>query len=370
MKEWVQENIFATRQVLLSVVSGKGGTGKSLLSAALGSILSKEGAKVLLVDFDIHVRGLTILLSSYLKNLDKRRVTISEFISNHYTEGDKLKEFAVCRFGSCDFIPSVREIDERFEYSDSQYSREFNTELASSVREFIMYNEYDIVIFDCRAGIDNNMRALSEISDYVISVAEDDDVCLQTNENLINHLKYVEKLKGVRTIINKAKRIKDTNELNERYDQERRHNTFGVIPFDMDVMEDFGKDRFWERLEYTLYYYSICLSWNKLAREADLMIVPEPKSRMRDSYSGRLSSVQRFFRVYGLATGFASVIMLFWILFRYVEIFFDPLIILTIMLSLVSIFSFILSSTNFRSLLFGKYDKPERKTSIHDIDDS
>jgi septum site-determining protein MinD len=44
---------------LIDVLSGKGGTGKSLLCAVLRRLLAQEGARILLADFDIFVRGLT-----------------------------------------------------------------------------------------------------------------------------------------------------------------------------------------------------------------------------------------------------------------------------------------------------------------------
>ena len=67
-----------TGPVFISVISGKGGTGKSLFTAVLGNCLAKENRKILLVDMDIHVRGLTILLSSYIDNKDER-ISVSDY---------------------------------------------------------------------------------------------------------------------------------------------------------------------------------------------------------------------------------------------------------------------------------------------------
>ncbi|MEG1027549.1 MAG: P-loop NTPase, partial [Oscillospiraceae bacterium] len=47
---------------IISVVSGKGGTGKSTISAGLALSLSNEDKKVLIVDFDIGLRALDIML--------------------------------------------------------------------------------------------------------------------------------------------------------------------------------------------------------------------------------------------------------------------------------------------------------------------
>ncbi|MBO5797979.1 MAG: P-loop NTPase, partial [Clostridia bacterium] len=44
------------------VTSGKGGAGKSTVSAGLGYALAKAGASVLLVDGDAGLRGLDLML--------------------------------------------------------------------------------------------------------------------------------------------------------------------------------------------------------------------------------------------------------------------------------------------------------------------
>ena len=54
---------------VINLVSGKGGTGKSLLTAVLGRALAREGLNVLIIDLDIFVRGLTILLSESGKRI-------------------------------------------------------------------------------------------------------------------------------------------------------------------------------------------------------------------------------------------------------------------------------------------------------------
>ena len=47
---------------VLSVISGKGGVGKTLLTAALGIQLSRMGKKVLLIDGDMGLRNLDLIL--------------------------------------------------------------------------------------------------------------------------------------------------------------------------------------------------------------------------------------------------------------------------------------------------------------------
>lgn len=47
---------------IISVASGKGGTGKSTVCVTLGTALVKRGHKVLLIDCDSGMRGLDIMM--------------------------------------------------------------------------------------------------------------------------------------------------------------------------------------------------------------------------------------------------------------------------------------------------------------------
>lgn len=47
---------------IVSFASGKGGVGKTLLTAALGIFLSRQGKKVLLIDGDMGMRNMDLVL--------------------------------------------------------------------------------------------------------------------------------------------------------------------------------------------------------------------------------------------------------------------------------------------------------------------
>ena len=55
------------KPVIINVISGKGGTGKSLCTAVLADALAKKCGPVLVIDLDIFVRGLTALYCHQLK---------------------------------------------------------------------------------------------------------------------------------------------------------------------------------------------------------------------------------------------------------------------------------------------------------------
>jgi septum site-determining protein MinD len=79
---------------VISIVSGKGGCGKSLQTAVLGRALSREGERVLLLDLDIFVRGLTILLYDFIKRQStKSQLTVSDLLGIYSKENDTKRQF-------------------------------------------------------------------------------------------------------------------------------------------------------------------------------------------------------------------------------------------------------------------------------------
>ncbi len=359
---------------VISVISGKGGTGKTLLTAVLGRALSREGFNVLLVDLDIFVRGLTILLSHYIQKrpVDHEGVTISDLLSpNNFTARAVLSSqspgLAVSRFFECDFLPATKDIGEPIDYDEKMFtSLDFNKEFMDQFL-FAVRGKYDFVLLDCRAGIDSHIVAIASRSDFIISVAEDDDVCLQANTNLINHLRYRQSIKNVYTLINKGRRITSYSDLKEKALQRGDFNYMGVMPFDIEVMEDFGKERFWSTVYETLYFRALIDAWNYFAGRNGLGKISINKYRFPASIlmgprSGQLPLVQRMLRLYGIMFGGVGVFLLLYDLvrrWRFLD--FSSYEVVAYVSFALGMISLLLSNTNLRRWLLGQTDKPEQK---------
>ena len=264
---------------VISVVSGKGGCGKSLLTAVLGQTLAKEGARVLLIDLDIFVRGLTVLLHKFRRPSKKMSgdITTSDVFGVFEENSDKrvpvktsLEKLRIQRFLECDVLPAVRDLGEPLDYDDKDLSNEsFGIDRLEGLLD-VLKQEYDYVFFDNRAGMDSLVGASCKVSDVVLSVAEDDDVGRLTNINLVNFLRFRKKTKSIHSIINKGRNINSFEDIKGRFEQQQELGVAGVIPFDIDIMENFGSDRFWYAVEETLYFRAMIEAWNNLALKEDM----------------------------------------------------------------------------------------------------
>jgi len=259
------------KPTLINIVSGKGGTGKSLLSAVLARMVAQEGAKVLIVDFDLFVRGLSHFY--YLFSKEKRKITSDLTVSDFYGLSDNSREwseseFAKERFYEVDILPAVREIEAQLNYLDIEHETVLKTKhLLLRLQE----TDYDYIFIDNRAGVDELILETSRICDITISVSESDPISKTTNENLLRHL-GTNKSGKVYTIINKMKFMRSFDDYQDAMERiSSDFNVIGQIPFDVDLFEKFGSERFWDSANSTRYAYALAETWNKLANREEML---------------------------------------------------------------------------------------------------
>jgi flagellar biosynthesis protein FlhG len=136
---------------IVSVCSGKGGTGKTFFSANFAYQLSLLGKRVLLVDLDLNFSNLNILLNE----------TSTKTISNFFEQSDSLEEIIVNYSKNLDLI-----------FGDSgrsdfpRVSRELIDYLFFAFQK--IQSNYDLIILDSSSGADELVLQQLNKSDCVI----------------------------------------------------------------------------------------------------------------------------------------------------------------------------------------------------------
>lgn len=295
------------KPLLINIVSGKGGTGKSLISATLGRLLAQEGAKVILVDADVFVRGLTCFLrKAFEKKTITDKPTVSDFLGLSDNKNMILEDVSLERFFEIDLVPSVSSIIEELSYLES--SSEAALHGMDRLFRILRNSEADIILIDNRAGVDSLIIETCKQSDVILSVSDADKIARVTNDNLIRHIK--DKIKSTPyTILNKVAKIGSYDEYRRSQSNARRgFELIGEIPFDRNLADIFGEDYFWDKINMTKFAYSLSDTWNHLAgiesikfrinmdRFPKLSLFP-PKS---PSFLSRVDSVSIFAGTAGL----------------------------------------------------------------------
>lgn len=143
------------------IASGKGGVGKSTVTAGLSRALEGEGKKVLAMDFDIGLRSLDLLFG------------VREQVANNWGDiilGNCNAKNAVIAVGNIDFISAPLSFNEQF--------------TAENVKKMIdsLEKDYDVIFFDAPAGISNGFLLACAGADSAVIVATPDDVCVRSAE--------------------------------------------------------------------------------------------------------------------------------------------------------------------------------------------
>ena len=137
---------------VIAITSGKGGVGKSTITANLGYALYSLGFKVALFDADIGLANLDVLL----------RVNAKKNIFNVLKGECELKDVAVDIEKGFTLIPGESGED-IIKYADERNLNNFFTQL-----DFL--KDYDFFIIDTSAGIDKKVQVFLDAADDVIIV--------------------------------------------------------------------------------------------------------------------------------------------------------------------------------------------------------
>ncbi|MDC5704754.1 ParA family protein [Vibrio europaeus] len=267
---------------IINVISGKGGTGKTLLTAVLADMLGNEGYSVLVIDLDVFVRGLTSLLYFHKKETiqltQENKMSVAEyFIDKGDVDISGKSKFSIERYRSFDVLPSVSRVDEILNFKDIMPDNKSEArDIVSSMLKTID-KDYDFIILDSRAGYDELISATHYLSDLSICVEEEDDISKITSDNLVKQLEEDADVPIFR-VTNKARAISSEKDLSGSGIEH-----LGKVPFDMDVMESFGTFHFWDDISRTLYKASLARAWNLLSSKLRL---EKPVSQTRMSVVG------------------------------------------------------------------------------------
>lgn len=138
---------------VIAIVSGKGGVGKTTLTANLGLALAELKKSVLLIDADIAMSNLSLLIG-----LDNPPITLHDVLLGSSAAQDAIYEGPK----GISLIPSGLSI--------SNYQRVDVERLVSIVKS--LQNGYDYILIDAPAGIDKNVISVISASSEVLLVTE------------------------------------------------------------------------------------------------------------------------------------------------------------------------------------------------------
>ena len=259
----IQGSAEADLPQIITISSGKGGVGKTLLSVNLARTLSWSDKRILVVDLDLYNRGSTTLVadSPIIDELTvagmlelaqdetitrlKDEILEKEIIEVLDDSGNPIPLY---------LLPSTTTNSivrwDQYSYDLSQLQKF----MLRAVRELTNKYDLDCVIFDCRPGPEPLFLAASGIATDIILVTEADIITLNGNINLYRYLADTyqnnsEVLRNVRFVINRIPKGQDIAHIERRYmrrlvDLFKTRPNLASIPFDNAIFQSFGQHRF------------------------------------------------------------------------------------------------------------------------------
>ena len=263
---------------IFAVASGKGGVGKSVITANLAAALAQGGIRVLIIDADIGLRSQDALLS--LENM-----VVYDLVD--VTRGECLPEQAIL---SCERIPSLHLLPAaQFERVKSLSAEKLRKMIAS------LRDRYDYIFIDCPAGIERGLRTVLKAGvDEMLLIATPDDISIRSAERAAQ---VISEKNGPRPflVVNRLNReLIRTGEMMsaQTVSQVLDLPLLGVIPEDQAVCRS--------QLKHSLFISYDCEARNAVMRISARIqgrIVPLPvfengrKHRLRNLFSRSLKEV-------------------------------------------------------------------------------
>jgi cellulose biosynthesis protein BcsQ len=166
---------------IISFISAKGGSGKTIITATIANFLGKLGKKILIIDSDGSTNGMTLF---YLKE-------IKEHNANYFNCRGALEDsFHVNSLNYTQLDENIFFLPATYEFVNTDSFNAFSFE--NNIRSIIDFHNqnvvetFDYILIDCQAGVDIHSEIVvkENISDEIIIVSEFDPISAAGIERL------------------------------------------------------------------------------------------------------------------------------------------------------------------------------------------
>lgn len=211
---------FEKMPLTITICSGKGGVGKSVICSNLAYSLSLKDFNTIIWDADTFFPNQHLLfgIEPPIRLIDvyKNNIQIIEAISNLYKNLDLLAD-----------SPAT-----------GNYSKSTPTPILDVYKDFLLDTNYDVVFFDTPAGASDQLIQCSKISDFIVIVITDEPTSLIDAYGLIKILlKFIKKEK-IYLLVNNVIDMEDADEVSKKLSSATEKflgfplNQLGFVPYD------------------------------------------------------------------------------------------------------------------------------------------
>ena len=203
---------------IIGLISGKGGVGKTTITACLGAALSEQGYRVLLCDGDFGLRDLDIILGK------EDEVCFDAY--NALEDKSMADEVVIKVQSNLYFLPASQSV--RWEDMGRKKYRKLVSHLAKS---------YDYVLVDCPAGIGRGLESIVELAQRFLIITQPLWVSIRNAARAIQfcreygHRDYAVVFNAVRT-------DRDMPNMYDMLEALGAEYVGSILPYDTQILDD------------------------------------------------------------------------------------------------------------------------------------
>ena len=170
---------------IIAVTSGKGGVGKTHISANLGILLTKQGRRTCVIDADHGLANINLILGLPAPNIN----------GGMFDSSFDIRQSIITTEQGLDVLPSASGISKRADAKPP--SKQQIQQLIEKLRPL-----YDVILIDTAAGIDATVKNYLSIASHVLLVINSEPTSLTDGFGLIRKMKDIQPFYNV--VINRT----------------------------------------------------------------------------------------------------------------------------------------------------------------------
>ena len=199
---------------IIATASGKGGVGKTLITAAMGIALSRRGKKVLLIDGDMGLRNMDLILG---------------------LENDCLYNICDLAEGRCFMEDAILSAGEGLDFLPSSQKESWETVFPAAMDMVLedIHKKYDYIFIDCPAGMGKGVDTAFHLADKSVVVVAPSWASRRSADHLVT---MIDRKKPYAYVLNQfSKKHRASLSFDEVYETLDPELFGGVIPYSMDA---------------------------------------------------------------------------------------------------------------------------------------